>query len=74
MAQWLRLLAALPEDRVQFPTPTWQPTTICNSSSRGSGTLAQTCRQNTNVHKNKQIFKNKLKSPPPFQWEAEEEF
>ena len=33
MAQWLSTLAILPEDRVQFPTPTWRLTTFCNSSS-----------------------------------------
>jgi outer membrane biosynthesis protein TonB len=27
---------------IQFPAPTWQLTTVCNSSSRGSGTLTQT--------------------------------
>ena len=36
---WLRALAGLPEDWVQFPAPMWQHTTICNSSSRGCDTL-----------------------------------
>jgi hypothetical protein len=40
MAQWLRALAALPEDpQVQVPAPTRQLTTVCNSSSRKSDTL-----------------------------------
>jgi hypothetical protein len=49
MAQQLGALAALREDLVQFPAPTWQLTTICHSSSRGSDTLRS--RQNTNAHK-----------------------
>jgi hypothetical protein len=36
MPQKLRALAALPEDRVQFPAPKWQLTTIYTFSSRGS--------------------------------------
>lgn len=30
---------ALPSTQVQFPTPTWQLTTVYNSSPRGSGAL-----------------------------------
>ena len=33
-AQWLRGLAALLEDPVQFPALTWQLTTICVSSAK----------------------------------------
>jgi len=52
MAQQLRVLAALPETRVQFPAPTWL---VYNSSSRGSDTFTQVhiqakhqCTQNKN--------------------------
>jgi hypothetical protein len=41
---------------VQFPAPTWQLTTVCNSSSRGPDTLRHTCIQNTNAHKIKYIY------------------
>lgn len=37
MAQWLSIFFVLPEDRVQFPAPTEQLTTICNSSTRKCG-------------------------------------
>lgn len=37
---------------VQFLAPTWQLTTVCNSSLRGSGTLTQISTHiNTNAHK-----------------------
>lgn len=36
VVQGLRALAALAENQVQFPAPTWRPTTIHNYSSRGS--------------------------------------
>ena len=39
MAQQLGALAALAEDLVWFPEPTWRLTTILNFSSRGSNTL-----------------------------------
>lgn len=35
----LRVLAALSEDPVQFPEPTWQFTKNCDSSSSGSSGL-----------------------------------
>lgn len=44
MGQQLKVPAALLKDPgsipgVQFPIPTWQLTTVCNSSSRGSDAL-----------------------------------
>jgi hypothetical protein len=39
LAQWLRALAALPEDLGGFPPPTKWFSTICNSSLRGLSTL-----------------------------------
>jgi hypothetical protein len=39
MTQWLRVFAALAEDPDLIPIPTWWLTTICNSSTRVSGTL-----------------------------------
>jgi hypothetical protein len=39
MTQQLRALAVLPENWVQVSALTWQPTAICNYSSRGSDTL-----------------------------------
>jgi hypothetical protein len=50
MALQLRASVALPTG-IQFPAPTWQLTTACNSSSRGSGTLTETYRQNNNAEK-----------------------
>jgi hypothetical protein len=35
---------------VQFSAPTWQLATVWNSSSRASGTLTQTYKQDTNAH------------------------
>lgn len=40
MAYKLRALAAFPEDPGSVPT--WQPTTVCNPSSKGSDILPQT--------------------------------
>ena len=37
--------------QVQFPAPTWQLTTLCNSSSRVSDILTQSHVQNTIAHK-----------------------
>ena len=57
MAQWLRAVAALPEDWVQFPAPTWSLTTGYNS--RGADVLfwlfshyihMMYVRQNTHTH------------------------
>jgi hypothetical protein len=48
MAQQLRALAAPPENLGSIPNPTWQLTSVCNSSSRGLNTI--TCRQDSNVH------------------------
>ena len=39
MAQWLRTLAAFPEDPGLILNTTWQFTTICNSNPKGSNTL-----------------------------------
>jgi hypothetical protein len=39
LQQWIRTLAALAEDLVQFPAPTWWLINIYNSSSRKSNTL-----------------------------------
>jgi hypothetical protein len=39
MAQWLRSLAALPEDLSSIPTPIYRPTTIFKCSPRVSDTL-----------------------------------
>lgn len=39
MAQWLRALAALPEEPGSFPTPTWQFTNVYNSNPREIGTF-----------------------------------
>lgn len=39
MVQQLRAQAAFQRTRGQFPAPTWRPTTIYNSSSRGFNTL-----------------------------------
>ena len=39
MARWLGAPAALKEDQVQFPAPTWYFTTIRNSSSRRPSAL-----------------------------------
>jgi hypothetical protein len=39
MAQWLRALAALPEDLGWIPSTHMVATTICSSSSRGSDAL-----------------------------------
>jgi hypothetical protein len=40
MAHWLRACGLLfQRTQVQFPAPTWQITTVCSSSSRGSDTL-----------------------------------
>jgi hypothetical protein len=36
MTQPLKALAALPEEEVLFPAPTWLLTAVCNSSSRES--------------------------------------
>lgn len=36
MAQQLRERAAVPEEQAQFPAPTGQLTTVCDSSLRGS--------------------------------------
>ena len=49
MAQWLRVLAALPQGRVEFPAPTRWLTTAYNSSSRGSNTLSWPLRA-TDMH------------------------
>jgi hypothetical protein len=43
MVQCLRGQGAHPGDMVQFPAPTCELTTVCNS--RGPGTLMQTCMQ-----------------------------
>ena len=44
MAQWLGALAALPEDlgSIAGSIPTWQLTTVCHTSFKGSETLTQT--------------------------------
>jgi hypothetical protein len=39
MAKWLRELAALPENQVQYPAFTQRLKTIYNSNSRGSNIL-----------------------------------
>ena len=49
MGQQLKVPAALLKDPgsipgVQFPIPTWQLTTVCNSSSRGSDSHIWTLR------------------------------
>jgi hypothetical protein len=52
LAQQLRAMAALAED--QFPAPTWQLTTICNSSSRQSGIVFWPLwAPETHIHKDK---------------------
>jgi hypothetical protein len=51
MAQWLRALAALPEDLRPIPNPDLAAHTVCNSSSSGSNFLTQTCKpNNTSTH------------------------
>lgn len=42
MAQWVRTLVALSENRVQFPALTWQFTATCNSSSGNSAAFLAT--------------------------------
>jgi hypothetical protein len=52
MAQPLRALLLFQRIQVQFPAPTWQLTTVFNSSSRGSGSFIQIQNmQNTNAYK-----------------------
>jgi hypothetical protein len=65
MAQWLRWLL-FQRTWVQVPAPTWQLTTVCNSSPKGFGTLKH-IRQNTNILNNKQILKKK-NSPKETRW------
>jgi hypothetical protein len=65
MAQWLRTLAILPEDGVQFSAPTWQLTTDCNSPSRESNTLTkaiiETKKENNNNNNNNIAHEIKIK-------------
>lgn len=51
---------------VQSPTPTWQLTTACNSSSRGSGILTQMCMQ----AKHQCTFKKKRFSSTTVLWDS----
>ena len=60
MAQWLRAPAALPGDPGSIPCTYMEVTTVCHSSSRGSGTLAETYVQAKN--KNKQTNKQNPKT------------
>lgn len=41
MAQQVRSLAALAEDRVCFPAPTWQYTTVCNSIATACNSILE---------------------------------
>ena len=64
MVQWLRALAALPEDWVQFPAHTWHLTLVYNCCSRGSDTLTQTYMyQNTNAQEINYGKNPKTKNP-----------
>lgn len=71
VAQWLRLLAVLPED-TGSEAPSRQLTNISNCSPRGSNDLCcfllalqmwftdrQTDRENTHIHKRKSLKKRK---------------
>lgn len=70
MAQWLRVLAALPEDPGSIPAPHGGSQTQNSSSGRSSAlfwppcipdmhvTHRHTCRQSTYTHKNNNSFKN----------------
>ena len=52
MAQWLRVLAALPEDLGSNPSNHMTVWSVWNSSSRECDTVHRhTSRQNTNAHK-----------------------
>jgi hypothetical protein len=62
MAQWLRVLAAFPENPVQFPVPTWQLTTPVPGDLTPSH--RHTCSQITNVHKIKNKIKTKQNKKP----------
>ena len=79
MAQWLGALAALAEDSGLVPAPTWQLTTVWNSSSNESifwpplACGAQTYTElDANANKNKSIKKSDtclaslVSSPLPF--------
>ena len=52
MAQWLRALAALPEDPGSIPSTYMTAHNCLNSCSKGSNTFIQINIQNTNIHKN----------------------
>ena len=41
MTQQLRAVDALPEDQIQFPAPTEQPTNVCNSRFKGPSACFQ---------------------------------
>ena len=61
MAQPLRTPAVLPKDLAQFLVPTWQLTTVCNSSSRGSHGLSDLLEHQiymwfTDIHEDKQLY------------------
>ena len=49
VVQWLGALAALEEDQVWFSAPTWQLTTIQNSSARGSQPSSGLLRHQANT-------------------------
>lgn len=63
MAQWIRVLAALPGDQVQRPTSSCQVTTACNSSSKGANApfsllqIHETCMHIEPLYIHKHIFK-----------------
>ena len=51
MAQWLRMLAALPEDPgSKLSAPTWKSTTFGDSSANGSDSHTDTHAGKTPVH------------------------
>ena len=74
MAQQLGVLAALLEDPdswIRFPAPTWQLTTVCDSSSRGSDTLTQTCmlaKHQCTENKGKEIINFKKEKEKSQMW------
>jgi hypothetical protein len=51
MAQWLRGLAALPEDPSLIPSTTWQLQLSVIPISDQTSSYRHTCRQDTNVYK-----------------------
>lgn len=68
MAKCVRAPSAFAEDLVQFPAPTWQLTTVCQSCSRGPSTLSalyghQGCLWYTYVHTG-QLFTHTQKKNP----------